>query len=485
MTRQHLVCLALLLLAPLALPEPTSPAPDAAPAQPRADDDEPPEGYYAFVESPNATPPRVRPPPYRQVAAECPSAAARAHVSAHNLCGDLNRGLIPRNPMGQNPNGEPYPFELLRNHTLRFLSRTLPVLRADDTLPRVAHVSHANPPHAQHATHAHLAQQDTNSLEERMKRSVSEALSGAVPDGRGGAPCRTGGAPCRTGQAPRWRPSTAPRRQERAASSATAAAYFACCTAPSTARAALPASSGARTPGPRRMRPRRPRSVMRARRRRARRAWSTRRRCSRATTRACGATSCRYPTRGISRRLSRSPDACSPAATTWMAAACRPRAGCPCWWESCTTPRPPPPHPPPEPPPRPRSKRDPTMTNSTRSISSICKSAPGRRPTHRAPRPTSPHTAMVTTRWAASRCGCTTTGSWCRARASVGGPTTSRATCAAATPGNSKCPAHFPAQATTSLTLIAQNVHPGNMNFLVKTCQAQEDLFSSDEELCL
>ncbi|XP_073961066.1 spaetzle domain-containing protein 6 isoform X2 [Choristoneura fumiferana] len=183
MTRQHLVCLALLLLAPLALPEPTSPAPDAAPAQPRADDDEPPEGYYAFVESPNATPPRVRPPPYRQVAAECPSAAARAHVSAHNLCGDLNRGLIPRNPMGQNPNGEPYPFELLRNHTLRFLSRTLPVLRADDTLPRVAHVSHANPPHAQHATHAHLAQQDTNSLEERMKRSVSEALSGAVPDG--------------------------------------------------------------------------------------------------------------------------------------------------------------------------------------------------------------------------------------------------------------------------------------------------------------
>lgn len=31
------------------------------------------------------------------------------------------------------------------------------------------------------------------------------------------------------------------------------------------------------------------------------------------------------------------------------------------------------------------------------------------------------------------RCACTTTGSWCPARASAGGPTTSRATCAVAT----------------------------------------------------
>ncbi|CAK1547560.1 unnamed protein product [Leptosia nina] len=112
------------------------------PVEPQNDPEEPPEGYYAFVESPNATPPRVRPPPYRQVATECPEATeSKAHVSANNLCGDLNRGLIPRNPMGQNPNGEPYPFELIRNHTLRYLSRTLPVLRADDALPRVAHLS--------------------------------------------------------------------------------------------------------------------------------------------------------------------------------------------------------------------------------------------------------------------------------------------------------------------------------------------------------
>jgi hypothetical protein len=33
---------------------------------------EPPEGYYAFVESPNAEPPRVRRPPYHQSDKECP-----------------------------------------------------------------------------------------------------------------------------------------------------------------------------------------------------------------------------------------------------------------------------------------------------------------------------------------------------------------------------------------------------------------------------
>lgn len=33
--------------------------------------------------------------------------------------------------------------ELIRNHTLRFLSRTLPVLRADATLPRVARLTPA------------------------------------------------------------------------------------------------------------------------------------------------------------------------------------------------------------------------------------------------------------------------------------------------------------------------------------------------------
>ncbi|CAK1589399.1 unnamed protein product [Parnassius mnemosyne] len=149
------------------------------------ENEEPPEGYYAFVESPNATPPRVRPPPYRQSNAECAGSGARPHVSAHNLCGDLNRGLIPRNPLGQLPAGEPYPFELIRNETLRFLSRTLPVLRADDALPRVAHV--AAPPQQNyqqqyHHQHAHYPQPSDlpelagNRLEDRMKRSTEMKL---------------------------------------------------------------------------------------------------------------------------------------------------------------------------------------------------------------------------------------------------------------------------------------------------------------------
>ncbi|XP_038218174.1 uncharacterized protein LOC119836781 isoform X2 [Zerene cesonia] len=177
----------LTLSAVLCASEPTA-EPKALPTDTQTDPEEPPEGYYAFVESPNATPPRVRPPPYRQVASECAEATeSRAHVSANNLCGDLNRGLIPRNPMGQNPNGEPYPFELIRNHTLRYLSRTLPVLRADDALPRVAHVASATsatgaaatsatPPSATYGAPLPHAVPDMhhNRLEERNKRAASE-----------------------------------------------------------------------------------------------------------------------------------------------------------------------------------------------------------------------------------------------------------------------------------------------------------------------
>ncbi|KAG6454371.1 hypothetical protein O3G_MSEX008709 [Manduca sexta] len=166
MARRIFIFLTLLLHLSCVLPESTSPPPETREDVTEASD-EPPEGYYAFVESPNATPPRVRPPPYRQVSSECAEArAVRAHVSANNLCGDLNRGVIPRNPMGQNPYGEPYPFDLIRNHTLRFLSRTLPVLRADDTLPRVTHLTRAE--------HHDL---QNNRLEDRHKRSLSEPSS--------------------------------------------------------------------------------------------------------------------------------------------------------------------------------------------------------------------------------------------------------------------------------------------------------------------
>lgn len=72
---------------------------------------DPPEGYYAFVESPNAEPPRVRPPPYTQVPIDCHEDEEKmVYASPSNLCGDLNKGTIPRNPMGQNVLGMPYPL---------------------------------------------------------------------------------------------------------------------------------------------------------------------------------------------------------------------------------------------------------------------------------------------------------------------------------------------------------------------------------------
>ncbi|EAT35683.1 AAEL012164-PA [Aedes aegypti] len=111
----------------------------------RADDlldsEEPPEGYYAFIESPSAVPPKVRSPPYTHINIDCKDATnPKPYVSANNLCGDLNKGKIPRNPMRQSVMGEPYPFELIRNQTLKFLSKTLPVLKADDTLPKVTQI---------------------------------------------------------------------------------------------------------------------------------------------------------------------------------------------------------------------------------------------------------------------------------------------------------------------------------------------------------
>lgn len=76
--------------------------------------DEPPEGYYAFIESPNAIPPKVRLPPYTHTDDECYYAERENidgnDVSLYNFCGDLNKGIIPRNPMKQSVYGEPYPL---------------------------------------------------------------------------------------------------------------------------------------------------------------------------------------------------------------------------------------------------------------------------------------------------------------------------------------------------------------------------------------
>ncbi|XP_034476321.1 uncharacterized protein LOC117783168 [Drosophila innubila] len=133
--------------------------------------EEPPEGYYAFVESPNAVPPRVRPPPYTFVNADCKDVAAgkKSAVSVHNICGDLNKGQIPKNPLGQNVLGEPYPFELIRNQTLKFLSKTLPVLKADDTLPKVTQIIRDEP----------VDQLDNNNIDRHYGSRVTRSL----PDG--------------------------------------------------------------------------------------------------------------------------------------------------------------------------------------------------------------------------------------------------------------------------------------------------------------
>ncbi|XP_023326401.1 uncharacterized protein LOC111699877 [Eurytemora carolleeae] len=98
-----------------------------------------PQGYYPFQESPARIPPVVRKPPYLQTQVKCPGAdGSKVEQTLDNLCGDLNKGYLPVNPIGQNILGVSYPFELIKNKTLDFFSKTLPVLKADDTLPKVA-----------------------------------------------------------------------------------------------------------------------------------------------------------------------------------------------------------------------------------------------------------------------------------------------------------------------------------------------------------
>ncbi|XP_071545034.1 uncharacterized protein spz6 [Panulirus ornatus] len=108
-----------------------------------------PEGYYAFEESPSKTPPKVRKPPYLQSKVPCPGTLEtkeEREQSLNNLCGDLNDGLLPLNPMGQAVLGHSYPFELIKNMSLDFFSKTLPILKEDKTLPKVAKLRSRNVP---------------------------------------------------------------------------------------------------------------------------------------------------------------------------------------------------------------------------------------------------------------------------------------------------------------------------------------------------
>jgi len=115
---------------------------------PPADASQFPPGYYSFTQDPRRLPPGVTKPPYTQTEAVCsailepPAVAPR---SLDNLCGDLNTGELPLNPMGQSVLGASYPFELLKNHTLALFSSTLPILKEDSTLPKVAKFVQAAP----------------------------------------------------------------------------------------------------------------------------------------------------------------------------------------------------------------------------------------------------------------------------------------------------------------------------------------------------
>lgn len=61
------------------------------------------------------------------------------------LCGDLNQGKVPLNPLGQSITDQAYPFELIKNKTLQFLARALPVLKLEyETIPKVARYLPAN-----------------------------------------------------------------------------------------------------------------------------------------------------------------------------------------------------------------------------------------------------------------------------------------------------------------------------------------------------
>ncbi|KAE8739138.1 hypothetical protein FOCC_FOCC015367 [Frankliniella occidentalis] len=146
---------------------------------------EAPEGYMAFVEAPNAEPPKVGPPPYVFVDVPCPGLAgpSASKKSLNNLCGDLNKGVIPRNPMRPTPNGTPYPFELIKNKTLEFFSKALPILQADESLPKVA----------KSAEGAYYSSPSSNRVTRSVPDAAPEAAQGRSSSRQGRKFCDNGG----------------------------------------------------------------------------------------------------------------------------------------------------------------------------------------------------------------------------------------------------------------------------------------------------
>uniref|UniRef100_T1JFT0 Spaetzle domain-containing protein n=1 Tax=Strigamia maritima TaxID=126957 RepID=T1JFT0_STRMM len=97
-----------------------------------------PEQVLAWIEAPaDDDPPKLNKPPYYVYTEETCRGLADNGLE-YNLCGDVNGATIPRNPMGQNPLGQRYPFEFIRNKTLDYLRSFVPLLEQDPRLPKVS-----------------------------------------------------------------------------------------------------------------------------------------------------------------------------------------------------------------------------------------------------------------------------------------------------------------------------------------------------------
>ncbi|KAJ8936600.1 hypothetical protein NQ314_012215 [Rhamnusium bicolor] len=151
-----------------------------------AESEEPPEGYYAFVESPNAEPPRVRPPPYTHASVDCREDEDRTpHV------------------------------ELIRNMTLKYLSRTLPILKADETLPKVAQlqddlVSQNTITAFQNNDRSDRSKRETNSTEKPTDDNQLNKTSPETVERQSRKFCDQGGVFCMLYKAINGEPLTSP-----------------------------------------------------------------------------------------------------------------------------------------------------------------------------------------------------------------------------------------------------------------------------------
>ncbi|RWS09747.1 hypothetical protein B4U79_08883 [Dinothrombium tinctorium] len=134
-----------------------------------------PPGYYAFEKAMkiNGVPPRVRKPPYVPADIPCPGAVKTGQFSPRDtLCGDLNRGFVPLNPMKQAVAGQPYPFEIIKNKTLYFLAQTLPFLKNDiNNIPKVAKLSPAS-----FSNNHHLQRRSTDNTSSNFKSSFLQSM---------------------------------------------------------------------------------------------------------------------------------------------------------------------------------------------------------------------------------------------------------------------------------------------------------------------